>query len=58
MLYCRRMKLCIFIGVNVGGMVGWWLGEHIGLMTAVLVSGLGSVLGVYGGWRVAREYLA
>ena len=52
------MKLCIFIGVNVGGMVGWWLGEHVGIMTAFLVSGVGSVLGVYGGWRVAREYLA
>ena len=51
------MKLCIFIGVNVGGMAGWWLGEHVGLMTAFLVSGAGSVLGVYAGWRVAREYL-
>ena len=57
MLYCRRMKLCIFIGVNVGGMIGWWLGEYVGVMTAFLVSGVGSVLGVYGGWRVAREYL-
>ena len=57
MLYLNRMKLCIFIGVNVGGMIGWWLGEHVGIMTAFLVSGVGSVLGVYGGWRVAREYL-
>jgi hypothetical protein len=52
------MKLCIFIGVNVGGIVGWWLGEHVGIMTAFLASGVGSILGVYGGWRVAREYLA
>jgi hypothetical protein len=51
------MKLCIFVGMNVGGYVGWVLGEHIGLMTAFLVSGLGSVLGVYAGWKVAREYL-
>ena len=58
MLYCRRMKLCIFIGVNVGGMIGWWLGEHVGIMTAFLASSVGSVLGVYAGWRVAREYLA
>ena len=54
----ERMKLCIFIGVNVGGMVGWWLGEYVGIMTAFLASGVGSVLGVYAGWRVAREYLA
>ncbi len=58
MLYWERMKLCIFIGVNVGGIVGWWLGEHVGIMTAFLASGVGSILGVYGGWRVAREYLA
>jgi hypothetical protein len=57
-LYWECMKLCIFIGVNVGGMVGWWLGEHVGLMTAFLVSGVGSVFGVYGGWWVAREYLS
>ena len=52
------MKLCIFIGVNLGGIIGWSLGEHVGLMTAFLLSGLGSVFGVYAGWWVAREYLA
>jgi hypothetical protein len=51
------MKLCIFVGLNVGSYIGWVLGEHVGLMTAFLVSGLGSVLGVYAGWKVAREYL-
>jgi hypothetical protein len=51
------MKLCIFVGLNLGGYVGWELGEHIGLMTAFLVSGLGSAVGIYVGWRFAREYL-
>jgi hypothetical protein len=51
------MKLCIFAGLNIGGYVGWILGEHIGLMTAFLVSSVGSLLGVYAGWRLAREYL-
>ncbi len=51
------MKLCIFIGINVGGYAGWLLGEQIGLLTAFLVSGVGSILGVYAGWKVAREYL-
>jgi hypothetical protein len=51
------MKLCIFVGLNIGSYIGWVLGEHVGLMTAFLVSGLGSVLGVYAGWKVAREYL-
>ncbi len=51
------MKLCIFVGLNVGGYVGWVLGEYIGTMTAYFVSGLGSVVGIYAGWKVAREYL-
>ena len=57
MLCEELMKLLIFIGVNVGGMVGWSLGEHVGIMTAVVGGGVGSVLGVYAGWRVARECL-
>jgi len=52
------MKLCIFIGLNVGGYVGWVLGEQVGLMTAFLVGSLGSLLGIHAGWKVAREYLS
>jgi hypothetical protein len=51
------MKLCVFTGINIGGAVGWSLGETVGTMTALLASGVGSVLGVYFGWRVARKYL-
>ncbi len=51
------MKFCIFIGVNVGGYAGWVLGEPMGLMAAFLISSLGSILGVYAGWKVARLYL-
>ncbi len=51
------MKLCIFVGMNIGAAVGWWLGEYIGIMTALLVSGVGGIAGVYGGWKVARDYL-
>lgn len=40
------MKLCIFIGVNVGGDAGEVLGEPIDLMTAFLVCGLGSLSSV------------
>ena len=52
------MKLCIFVGVNVGGYAGWALGEPMGFMTAFLISSVGSLLGVYVGWKVAREYLS
>ena len=51
------MKLCIFIGINVGGAIGWWFGEMIGTMTAFFVSGIGSLVGVYFGWRVAMKAL-
>lgn len=51
------MKLCIFVGINVGGCLGWWLGEYVGVMTAFLASGVGSLVGVYAGWWFAREYL-
>ena len=51
------MKLFIFVGVNVGGGVGWELGDRFGTMTAFFLSGIGSVLGVYAGWWAARRYL-
>jgi hypothetical protein len=52
------MKLLIFIGMNLGGFVGWSLGENYGVWIAFLGGSVGSVLGVYLGWRVARYYLA
>ena len=54
----HRMKLLIFVGINLGGYVGWELGERFGMMTAFLLSGAGSVLGVFAGWWTARKYLA
>ena len=51
------MKLCIIVGTTVGGWVGWALAENLGLMMAFLASSVGSVLGVYLGWRVARRLL-
>lgn len=54
----QGMKLLIFVGVNLGGCAGWELGERFGTMTAFLLSGAGSVVGVYAGWWVARKYIA
>lgn len=50
-------KLCIFVGTTIGGYVGWYLGDLCGLgfWGAFLVSGVGSVAGVYGGWKLARK---
>jgi len=52
------VKLCIFIGMFIGGYAGWWLGEYVGILTAYIASGVGSVLGVYAGWRFARAFLS
>jgi hypothetical protein len=51
-------KLCIFAGTIVFGLLGGLLGGALGLeffsLGGFLLSGLGSMVGVYVGWRVAR----
>jgi hypothetical protein len=42
---------------NVGASVGWAAGERFGMMTAFIVSGVGSAIGVYAGWWAARRWL-
>jgi hypothetical protein len=52
-------RLLMFIGMTVGGYVGWWAGDCIGfeLMGKFLVSSLGSILGIVAAWRVITKYL-
>ena len=50
-------KLCIFIGVTVFGWLGWWIGARFGVMTGYVLSSLGSIVGVYVGWRINRDYM-
>ena len=54
----RMRKLCIMVAVCILSWVGWWLGEKVGLMTAWVLSGVGSLAGVYVGWRIHRDYLS
>ena len=51
-------RLLFFIGMTIGGYVGWWAGDYLdlGLMTTFLVSSLGSAVGVYVTWRIMRDY--
>ena len=52
----RAMKrLLISVGVFVGSAIGWKAGEAIGIMTAYMLSVVGSGIGAYAGIRVARE---
>jgi hypothetical protein len=52
-------RLLMFIGITLGGYVGWWAGEAIGLgvMGALFVSTLGSIAAVYLVWRIERYFL-
>jgi hypothetical protein len=44
------------IGSTLGSYAGWWLGAHAGVMSAFVVSMVGTGLGIYGGRRVAQQY--
>ena len=50
-------KLCIVIGTTVLGWLGWWIGAQWGSTIGFVLSGIGSVAGVYAGWRINRDYL-
>jgi membrane protein DedA with SNARE-associated domain len=52
------VKFCIFVGVNAGGYVGWSLAQNYGIMAAFIASAVGSVVGVYAGWRLGRAVLS
>lgn len=51
------MKLLIFVGLNVLGALGWSLGSPYGIGVAFILSGIGSILGLYLGWLAARRLL-
>jgi hypothetical protein len=51
-------RLCIFVGMTVVGYACWYLGVLLGFefFGCFLLSGLGSILGVWVGWKVARHF--
>ena len=50
-------KLCVFVGTFVVGTIFWYLGELLGLdfFSSFLLSGLGSIIGVWVGWKVGQK---
>lgn len=52
------VKLCIFVGTTLGGFAFGYAGDALGLsfVWSFLLSGVGSVVGVYVGWKVAQHY--
>ena len=56
------MKLMITIGITIGGTIGGWLGAAMTngnwfSITSLFLSGVGSVLGVILGYKIAKAYL-
>jgi hypothetical protein len=52
------MKLCIFVGTTVGGLAFGYAGDLLGFsfLWSFILSGIGSVVGVWAGWKVAQHY--
>lgn len=51
-------KLIGFIVAALGGYLGWWIGSLAGLFPAVVLSGVGSGVGLYFGGKIVKDYLA
>ncbi|MCM2274438.1 MAG: hypothetical protein NDI75_06590 [Candidatus Didemnitutus sp.] len=51
-------RLCLFAGMMLGSYLGWFAGSALGmeLFGCFLLSGLGSLAGVYAGWKFAQRY--
>lgn len=49
------MKLLIFVFSTLVGWLGWYLAEPLGIEWAFFISGAGSLVGVYAGWKIARH---
>ena len=50
-------KIILLLCITIFGLAGWWIGAHIGIMTAYLISFIGSLLGVYIGVRFNQNYV-
>ncbi len=49
-------KLLTFILVSIFGWLGWAGGEKVGIMTAWVLSCIGSGVGIYAGWKLNRMF--
>jgi len=50
-------KLIAWTGAIIVSALGWWVGSQIGIMTAVILSGIGTGVGFYFGMKLAKEWL-
>ena len=48
-------KLLAFVGASIGGYAGWALGAPVGIMTAFVVSVVGTGIGIHAGRRLSQH---
>ena len=51
-------KICGSLGAFLGSSVGWWVGSQAGMMTAFVVSMIGTGLGIWAGRRIADNMVS
>ena len=51
-------KVLVFLGATVGGGIGWRLGARFGVITAFIVSMVGTGFGMFAGRWLARSALS
>jgi hypothetical protein len=51
-------KLCIFAGTTIFSYAFWFAGDAAGMnfMGSFLLSGVGSIVGVFVGWKFAQRF--
>lgn len=49
-------KLFTFGGATLFGYAFWFIAEPLGFFWAFLISSLGSIVGVWAGWKLARKF--
>lgn len=50
-------KLLTIANITIGSWIGWWIGEHVGIMTAYFLSVFGAAAGFYFGRKLMSNYL-
>ncbi len=54
---CPMRGIFATLGIFLLGSIGWALGEHVGLGTAVVLSAIGSGVGLYWGRKLFDQWL-
>ncbi|HYH81103.1 MAG TPA: hypothetical protein VEX86_14975 [Longimicrobium sp.] len=49
-------KLFWIIGATLGGWLGWYAGDRLGMMWAVILSAVGTGVGIYMAHRIIRDH--